>query len=75
MLFVAAAEFCLCGWIGDSQSRCKELWERKARMSERTERKPVLVEYRGHSSQVGQIMPVMDFCNKEDDFDLNPIMT
>lgn len=43
-------------------------------MSERTERKPVLVEYTGHSSQVGQIKSVKDFCNKEIDFDLNPIM-
>lgn len=43
-------------------------------MSERTERKPVFVGYRGHSSQAGQIKPVKDFCNKEIDFDLNPMM-
>lgn len=43
-------------------------------MSERTKRKTILVEYRGHSSQVGQIKPVEDLCNKETDFDLNSIM-
>lgn len=43
-------------------------------MSERTERKTIIVEYRGHNSQVGQIKPMQDFCNKETDFDLNSIM-
>lgn len=66
MLFVAVVEFCLCGWIGKSQSRCRELRERvfaqlEVRMCERTERKPILLEYRGHSSQVGKTKPVKGF--------------
>lgn len=68
MLFVAAVEFYLCGWIGESQSRWRELRERErafvmleVKMCERTERKPVLVEYRGRSSQVGKSKPVKGF--------------
>lgn len=30
LLFVAVVEFCSRGWTGESQSRCRELWQRKS---------------------------------------------